>query len=284
MSRSSPSVMRTIAVLNFFVEHPGQAFTFTDIVKALKLGRATCHALLAGLVEAQYLYRNRDKTYVIGPALVAIGRVARQQFSPLQAAEPEIRALADQYHAICSVIALEKEYAVVKAKAGAMSDLGWSMLQQPRIPLRASAGAVFFAWSEEGEIERWLDRLDSPASREQRELMYKVIAFTRKHGFAFGVRNEASRRVTPAGSPNETDFPISLMLEIRKNKRYQVAYVIAPVFDAAGQVAFVLNLSGLAGVVSGAKVAEMGQALVEASGRISAFIAGADTDHLFDQD
>ena len=282
MSRSSPSVLRTVAVINFFIEHPGQAFTFTDIVKALKLGRATCHALLAGLVEAQYLYRNRDKTYVIGPALVAIGRVARQQFSPLQAAEPEIRALADDYHAICSVIAMEGEYAVVKAKAGATSDLGWSMLQQPRMPLRASSGAVFLAWSEEEEIERWLARLDPPASAEQRELMYRGIAFTREHGFAFGVRNEPARRASSSESAKQADFPISLMLDIKPEQRYQVAYIIAPVFDAEGHVAFVLNISGLAGDISGAKVTEMGQALVDASARISAFIAGADADALFE--
>src|SRR5579862_1386791 len=104
MSRSSPAVQRIVAILNFFAEHPGQAFTLTDVIKALKLSRATCHALLTGLVEAGYLYRSSDKSYVLGPALAAIGRNANMHYSPLQVAQPEMRALADEYDVICLAV------------------------------------------------------------------------------------------------------------------------------------------------------------------------------------
>eukprot|EP00456_Euglypha_rotunda_P003034 TRINITY_DN105420_c0_g2_i1.p2 TRINITY_DN105420_c0_g2~~TRINITY_DN105420_c0_g2_i1.p2 ORF type:complete len:111 (-),score=19.28 TRINITY_DN105420_c0_g2_i1:10-342(-) len=57
MARSSPGVKRIVSILNFFADHPEQAFTLTDLVRALKLSRATCHALLTGLVESGYLYR-----------------------------------------------------------------------------------------------------------------------------------------------------------------------------------------------------------------------------------
>src|SRR6201996_6559690 len=97
MSQSSPSVDRVVSVLNFFAEHPGQAFSFTDIVRSLKLGRATCHALLTSLVDARYLFRNSDKSYVIGPALVELGQIAKEHFSPLQAAQSEMRDIADEF-------------------------------------------------------------------------------------------------------------------------------------------------------------------------------------------
>ena len=71
MSRSSPGVRRVAAILNFIADHPGQAFALTDLVRALKLSRATCHALLTGLVDVGYLFRTSDKTYVLGPALAA---------------------------------------------------------------------------------------------------------------------------------------------------------------------------------------------------------------------
>jgi DNA-binding IclR family transcriptional regulator len=60
MSRSSPGVMRVAAILNFIADHPGQAFAMTDLVRALKLSRATCHALLTGLVEVGYLSHQRQ--------------------------------------------------------------------------------------------------------------------------------------------------------------------------------------------------------------------------------
>ena len=41
VSRSSPGVMRVAAILDFLAEHPGQAFALTDLVRTLKLSRAT---------------------------------------------------------------------------------------------------------------------------------------------------------------------------------------------------------------------------------------------------
>src|ERR1700712_3101139 len=102
MARSSPGVRRIVSILNFFADHPTQTFTLTDLVRALKLSRATCHALLTGLVDAGYLYRTHDKSYVMGPALVSIGRIAQENMSPLQVAQPEMRSLADEFDAICS--------------------------------------------------------------------------------------------------------------------------------------------------------------------------------------
>ena len=96
MTRQSPAVGRIVSILNFFVEHPQQAFTLTQIVKSLRLSRATCHALLVGLVEAGYLYRRPDKSYVLGPALISLAVNAQQHFSPLAVARQEMRMLADE--------------------------------------------------------------------------------------------------------------------------------------------------------------------------------------------
>src|SRR5579862_5200019 len=90
MGRSSPSIRRMVALLDFFADHPGNAYTLASLVRALRLSPATCHALLAGLVDSGYLYRMRDKSYVIGPRLVTIGQVAKAHFSPLQVAQPEM--------------------------------------------------------------------------------------------------------------------------------------------------------------------------------------------------
>ena len=77
MTRTSPGVKRIAAILDFLADHPTQSFALTDLVRALKLSRATCHALLTGLVDVGYLFRTSDKTYVLGPALATIATEIR---------------------------------------------------------------------------------------------------------------------------------------------------------------------------------------------------------------
>ena len=279
MSQSSPSVARVVSVLNFFAEHPGQAFTFTDIVRALKLGRATCHALLTALVEARYLYRNTDKSYVIGPALVELGAIAKEHFSPLQAAQPEMRAMADEFSAICSAVFLEQGFAVVKARATAMtlSSLAWSIPQGARMPLRPPFGAVFYAWHSEDEVAQWLNQQKPPPTDEQRQTMADAIKFARTLGFVFGIHNPT---FTSHGDPElafaeaKPEYPTSMQAEINTNRDYKLAFIEAPVFDKNSRVAFVLILTGFTHPIPGHKLMLMGLRLCEACDNLTRFLSG----------
>ncbi len=278
MSKAPPGVNRIVAVLNFFAEHPGQSFTFTDIVRALDLGRATCHALLAGLVEAQYLHRNVDKTYVIGPALALIGKIANEQFSPMQAAQPEMRALSDECRAICSAVYHEHGNAVIRVRAGSGSHLGWSVPQGIELPLRAPFAGAFFAASKPYDVERWLDRLTPAATERERKDLMAGIEFTRKHGFSFGVFNPGIERNVDAPelvfTGKKAEYPVSTVAKLTKSAEYHLAFIVAPVFNRQRETEFVLNLSGFREPVSGKRVEEMGEMLRAAVERITYFING----------
>src|SRR5689334_349455 len=93
-TRPSPSATRAVGIINFLAEHPHQAFKLSDLQRALRLSRTTCHSILLALVEAGYIHRGSDKSYTLGPALVDIGRAASASLSPLQVAQPEMRRLA----------------------------------------------------------------------------------------------------------------------------------------------------------------------------------------------
>ena len=264
-----------IAILDFFADHPDQSFTLTDLVRALRLSRATCHALLAGLVDSGYLYRTHDKSYVIVPRLVAIGRIAQEHFSPLQVAQPEMRALADEYGAICSAFFRERDEVIVRSRAASISQLGFSIPQGARMQLRPPFGAIYYAWSPRTEAQSWMDQLDPPPTAAQREQMMKGIAFARQHGFLFGVRNLS---VPGVDDPPEQlfrgqrdEYPVTLEQEIEPARQYRLAFLNAPVFDARQQVAFTLGLMGFTDMVVGTEVERMGQALREACDRITTF-------------
>jgi DNA-binding IclR family transcriptional regulator len=277
MSRSSPGVARMAAILNFIADHPGQAFALTDLVRALKLSRATCHALLTGLVEVGYLYRTSDKTYVLGPALTAIGRAAAEHFSPLQVAKPEMRELADAYDVVCGVYSLEGDEILLRDRAASASHVAYPVPIGTRMKLRSAQAVVYYAWGN-GEAEAWLERARPKPAPDKIGIMFRNMEFARQHGFVVHVRNPG---VVSAGADanylqgDETDeIPVMPIPEVEPDEIYLVAALMAPVFDGRGKVSFALVLAGFQAPMTGAQAMAAGGRLREACERISGFVAG----------
>lgn len=277
MSRSSPGVRRVAAILNFIADHPGQAFALTDLVRALKLSRATCHALLTGLVEVGYLYRTSDKTYVLGPALAAIGRTAADHFSPLQVAQPEMRAIADEFDVLCGAYFLEDSQVRLRDRAASLSHVGYPIPLGTRFNLHVSLAPVFYGWSEK-DVETWLRITDTNPSEEQRELFERTGDFARENGFVVILRKPGAnfdgdvsgQKVN--GPVNE--FPVETTDRLENGETYPVAAIFAPVLDERGRVNFALGMVGFFAPLAGAQVRQAGERLREACDRISTFVAG----------
>lgn len=279
MSRTSPGVRRVVAILNFFADHPGQAFTLTDLVRALKLSRATCHGLLAGLVDAGYLYRTSDKSYLLGPALVSIGEGAKAHFSPLQAAQPEMRALADEFDLTCSATFRERGDVVIRERATAVSHLGNSVPRGTRLPLLPQFASLFFVWAPQTEVDEWLDEIEPAPSPEQRDAMQKGIHFAREHGFLFSIRNPSvdgeSGSADWLREQQYENSPVLPQFTLDPDADYRLVFVQTPIFDARRRVAFVIGLQGYSRLYKGTEVQHIGKRLGEARDRISNFISHA---------
>ena len=276
MTRSSPGVKRIAAILDFMADHPTQSFALTDLVRALKLSRATCHALLTGLVEVGYLYRTSEKSYVLGPALARVGRAAAQNMSPLQVAQPEMRALADEFDVVCSAFFLEGDTIVSRERAASLSHVGFSLPLGTRVKLMPRSLPVFFSWSPD-DARAWLDRAEPQLDAAQRQIIEGGMAFAREHGFAALVRtdqrpNQADLR-EPESLNGNADRPIAILTDIEAEQRYAVSSITAPVFNAGGTVEFVISLMGFTRGMTGAEVFAAANALRSACGRISAFLA-----------
>jgi len=277
MSRSSPGVWRVAAILNFIADHPGQAFALTDLVRALKLSRATCHALLTGLVEVGYLYRTSDKTYVLGPALTAIGRTAAEHFSPLQVAKPEMRALADAYDVVCGAYFLEGDMMQLRDRAASASHVAYPVPLGIKMKLRSAQAVIYYAWSQ-SDAEAWLARAEPPPSPDKTALMFESMAFARAHGFVVLVRNPG----VVFGEPNDEllssadtdDLPVVPVATVDPASPYPVAALMAPVFDAKGKVSFTLVMAGFHAPMTGTQALEAGEKLRAACERISGFVGG----------
>lgn len=277
MARSSPGVGRVAAILNFMADHPGQPFALTDLVRALKLSRATCHALLTGLVEVGYLYRASDKTYVLGPALARIGQTAAAHFSPLQVAQPEMRALADEFDVVCGAYFLEGETVHLRDRAASLSHVGYPIPLGNRIPLRTTLASAFFAFAPE-DAEGWLASRQTPPLPEKAEAMRAGMAFARSYGFVAIARGaesvEGAQTLEAMFAPPGTAFPFDPLGAVEPGLAYPIVALFAPVVDDRNKAIMVLGMAGFSGLVPGDRALAMGARLRAACLRISEFVTG----------
>jgi len=274
MTRSSPGVKRTAAILNFMASHPGQSFALSDLVRALKLSRATCHALLTGLVEVGYLYRTTDKTYVLGHALAAIGRAAASNSSPLQIAQPEMRKLADDFDVVCGAYFAEDDVIVLRDRAASLSHVGYPVPLGTRMRLRSPMAVAFFAWSP-ADAEAWLAQTDLQPSPEARALMFESMEFVRQNGFAVLVRRPEvdTSGVTVATNVgfDSDELSVKPIAKLDASTIYPVGGLMAPVTDGSGKAEFCLVMAGFVAGMSGSQIMKAGAHLSATCKRISAF-------------
>ncbi len=167
---------------------------------------------------------------------------------------------------------------MVRERAASAAHFGWSVPQGARLKLRAPFHTVFFAWGSEAEAEAWLTGATPAPTSEQRSSALNGMAFARRHGFSTLVRNPQvsaqGRSPEQVFGGEQTEFPVTVLSELDPDKDYAVSSVTAPVFDANGQVAFALGLTGFARPVVGAEIERMGRRLRDACDRVTAFVGG----------
>lgn len=280
MGQFSPSVERAASILTFMADHPDRSFTVSDLVRALKISRSTCYTLVSSLVKVGFLYRANDKMFLLGPTLASIGKTAAEHASPLLIAQYEMRVLAEEFDVICTSYSRERENLVVLDRVASGSNLGWAAPKGARMKLRAPFGAAFYAWSAPEVIDAWLTANPPLPTAEQRSLMQQSMAFAREHGFSVSVSSVSAAELRiDESADSEIDmrsqFPVSPVGAIEADQQYPLYAILAPVFDAKGEVAFVLSMLGFTELLPGTQILHLGQRLREACDRVSAFVGGS---------
>jgi len=230
MARAAPGVERTIAVLNWLAAHPDQSFTLTDIVRGLDLNRATCHALLAALAAAGYVYRDASKAYRLGPALAAIGEIAHNRFLPVVMARNDMRALAERLGLACIAASRVGAEMVLLERAVPAPLLSRALELGSRYAIRGPTGLSFMSWGPAAEAERWLDALREERGPEQAERWAKALRICREMGYCYASIDPQGGVVPPAAKVAERPLLLN--------------YLSAPVLDAQGEIIFSIALLG----------------------------------------
>jgi DNA-binding IclR family transcriptional regulator len=165
-----------------------------------------------------------------------------------------------------------------------------SIYEGQRYPFAPPAGSIILAWAGEPAVQAWLDRLKDDLTDEERLRYRRAIEATRRRGYAYGVRVQRLHDLhelfakgdmyTPEGRreiyraqaelAHDSDYlPISD--ELPPGAR--LGHVSAPVFGPDGRMHLALALF-VHDQSRAAELAELGNAVVRATGRVTAAIDG----------
>jgi DNA-binding IclR family transcriptional regulator len=270
-------------ILDFLTAFPGRAFTLSEIARAAKINVASCHAVLNALVSRGYLSRSaNEKTYALGPALVAIGQSALKSQPLILRAQEAAQELSRELSLPVMLTTLVGDEILAVACVSAPSGKSPSMRVGQRMPLVPPIGAPFLAWSSETAIEAWITRMAPPGDGRFVEGWRRDLALIRKRGYQLTLRTANSTNIAGimaniASSRRAPDYRTHMIdmihavderlfhpKSIEPKENYLVALIGAPIFDQNGEAAFCLCLVEFSERISGAKIKAYSDRLAQA--------------------
>jgi DNA-binding IclR family transcriptional regulator len=136
-----------------------------------------------------------NKTFGLGPALIAAGAVAAVHQPALDAGRRELDALSAELGLEVLLTAATEDDIIVVGRSALSTDFGRVLRVGQRVPLRPPLGTIFLAWSSEVDVERWLDRARPSLTDTERAVERGALHVVRARRYAIGL--ESSPRMRP---------------------------------------------------------------------------------------
>lgn len=255
MGRDGLSVVeKATVILKRFVDQRATSLTFNEIFSETPMSRATAHRVLADMTEHGLLAQDAQRDqYRLGPLLLSVGSLARQQGSVAERALPRMERLRDQFGETTVLAELHEGTVVPVRRVDGLYEM--RMNQEVGRGYPAYAGGT-------GKV--LLAHLDP-------ELLTTYLA---------GIRLEA---LTPATTTSVEALRLDLKrirlvgVAVSRGERVAGAIAVAaPIFNDRGAVECALTISGLASRFDPDRLmlaAQAVQAAAEAVSRELGFVA-----------
>jgi DNA-binding IclR family transcriptional regulator len=253
--------MRVLDVIELLAASGEDRLRFSDVVRELELTQATAHAILTTLSDRGWVNRDPiDKTYSLGPALAVVATRVDTARPLAHSARTAALNLADEFGYATSVVERVGDSLVITAFEDAGRGSGGAPGE--RIRYAPPFGVAFAAWDTPEEQRAWIERGASTNSVLTSRLE-EVLARTRQRGFDVDCTTPALTQAAhimgtlPSdGLPDHvrqitdqllTEFTtIGFLSDDATARQAQpVATIAAPVFDARGRVAMILDVHPL---------------------------------------
>lgn len=289
--RRSPPTQRVVAVLDHFAVHPDSRFGLSELARELGMSKPTCLGILTTLADSGHLVCDPEtKTYRLGPALIAVGRQAAQNFTAADLAERLLTPLSESYAAVCTASAVVGDRIVVLASTGPERHRAAIPVGQ-RYPFAPPVGLMYVLWDSDEAFEAWLAKPPTLPVRLDHDHLRTVVAECRARGYLVEGLTETGRRlhsllagVAAYDLPDEVRELVGeavsslgervyLSADMSLRGSHPVSVLAAPTYDADGHEELVLTLY-VGAALTGAEIGRRGRALVAVADAVTAEIGG----------
>ena len=256
--RPSPPTQRVVTVLDFLARHPRDSFGLSELSRRTGLSKPTCLGIVTTLTASGYLLRDSvDKTYRLGPALIALGHTAQESLRISPAARDELRRLSASSHTAAALSAVIDDRITLLELVGPPGvDVGVRVGQS--YPFGPPVGLMFVLW-DDGALQRWLAKEPTIPSRTDTQRLARVIADCRTSGYLVERLTPGGRRLYAMLAGMSSNLPdelrallgemisdigerVYLRGETGTAKRHDISVISAPVYDHHGRQVMVVSL------------------------------------------
>ncbi|MBT8461440.1 MAG: hypothetical protein KJO44_02880, partial [Gemmatimonadetes bacterium] len=261
-------------------------FSYSELSRALKINLSSIHSVLLVLFESGMLSRDdEDRSYSLGPTLVALGDAALRENPAIDELRVRMRELSSSLGREIVAYSRSGSEALCISRTGREQARERTVHVGQRIPLAAPFFSLFFAWAPDDEIEKWLARSHLPT--EERERQREILGIVRQRGYSILLQDDATLRVGAilaklADQPDSEELSKKLrsaIEEVGLGRSYQlseqswtsqpVISINVPVFDLEGQVAFVIIVNLFEVSLSQQEVEALAERVLDATRTIS---------------
>jgi len=231
-----------------------------------------------------------SKAHAPGPALIALGKAARQSYEAADIAERHLIDLSEHYNTACTAAAVVNDRVTILASTDAGGrvpavQMGSSYRFAPPI------GLMFATWDDPAAFDAWIARPATIPAQLDVEQLRAIAAEARGRGYLIEGLTSAGHRLHTLTSgfaqyqlPNEVRELVGQLVADLGDRTYLtgtpspreqhgVSLLAAPTFNAEGRQELVLSMY-VGHAVTGAEIARRGAALVAVAHTVTAEVGG----------
>lgn len=258
--RTSPPTARVVAVLDFLARHPHDSFGLSELARRLDLSKPTCLGILTTLTDSGHLVRDSaDRTYRLGPTLIALGHAAQASMRVNPAAREELHRLSAAFETTAALSAVVDDRITVLEVVGPPgADAAVGAGQS--YPFAPPVGLMFVLWDDHA-LRAWLAKEPTIPSRTDTARLDQVITQCRSAGYLAERQTPAGRRLYALMAGMSNTLPPELQALLGElvsdlgervflpaehpddaRQRHDISVISAPVYDHHRRQAMVVSL------------------------------------------
>jgi DNA-binding IclR family transcriptional regulator len=288
--RASPPTARVVAVLDFLARHPHDGFGLSELARRVDLSKPTCLGIVTTLVDAGYLVRDpQQKTYRLGPRLIALGHTAQEALRVNPSAREELRRLSTAFHTTAALAAVVDDRITLLELVGPQGhDVGVKVGQS--YPFAPPVGLMFVLWDDDA-LRGWLAKESTIPLRTDSDRLDRVILDCRESGYLVERMTPGGRRLYAMMAGMSSTLPDELRALLGElisdigervylrseaaggRQRHDISVISAPVFDHHHRQVMVVSLQ-IGRALTDAEIARHAVGLTRTANALTEQLAG----------